>query len=175
MGKKEREIQLIKKYIKNVAKGWPAYTYGNIPKSLANNACSEYAGAAQYDDIIGLIDITIAGNAKKGMLFTTSRVYYNNGLFGSTGSVSYKQMCEDNAVPSGVLDVSYNKEALLELLAGLSEIAGDNFQSKINNINSSIDGFNQGVNSIVETLEKGADLMDSIMKIFGTSDDNSEN
>lgn len=32
MSKRERKKELIKKYIKNAAGGWSAYSYGNIPK-----------------------------------------------------------------------------------------------------------------------------------------------
>ena len=80
MSKRERKKELIKKYIKNAAGGWSAYSYGNIPKQLVKNACTSYAGAVQYDDVLGLIDITITGSGKKGMLFTSQRVYYDYGM-----------------------------------------------------------------------------------------------
>lgn len=168
MGKRERKIEVIKKYIKNVAGTWPAYSYGNIPRNLANNACSSYAGSIQYDDIIGLIDITVLGSGKKGMLFTLQKVYFDNGLLDKQGSISYKYIYEKGAVPPDVCGSSYNNQALVEVLSELARIEGENFESKMNNINSSIDSINHGVNTIVDTISKGADLLDSILNIFGS-------
>ena len=68
MGKRERKIEAVKEYIDGAAGTWPGYAYGNIPRNLATAACRSYAGAVQAEDIIGLIDITVLGNGKKGMV-----------------------------------------------------------------------------------------------------------
>lgn len=166
MGKRERKIGLIKKYIKNAAGNWNAYSYGNIPKQLVRNACSNYAGAVQYEDVLGLIDISVSGNGKKGMLFTPHKLYYDNGMLEKKGSVTYRQISDNGTVPSAVFGSAYNRQALLELLSGLSQIEGENFETKINDINSSIDSLNNGVQQLSDTFNKGMDLANSIFKLF---------
>lgn len=175
MSKRERKKELIKKYIKNAAGGWSAYSYGNIPKQLVRNACISYAGAVQYDDVLGLIDITITGSGKKGMLFTSQRVYYDNGMLENRGNVTYKQIADNGTIPGDVFGKAYNKQALLELLSGLSKIEGENFGSKMNDINSSIDSLNNGVQQISDTINKGMDLANAIIKLFDSGNESEDN
>ena len=131
MGKKEQKIGAIKRYISNVAGDWSSYSYGNIPKEKARNACSSYAGAVQPQQILGLIDISVTQNGKKGIIFTENRAYYDNGLFGERGYVSYKSVNENGTIPGGIFGASYNKQALKELISILSQIEGQNLQNSI--------------------------------------------
>ena len=129
MGKQDKKIAAIKKYIGNAAGDWPGYAYGNIPKEKARNACTSYAGTVGYGNILGLIDTTILGNGKKGILFTENKIYYDNGMLGSRGSVSYKSIYESGSIPSGLIDITYNTNALKELISMLACIEGESFQS----------------------------------------------
>lgn len=171
MGKRERKIAVIQKYLKNVAGNWESYTYGKIPKSIAINACSAYAGTVELTNILGLIDITIRGNGKKGLLFTEHKIYYDNGVLGANGSVSYKSVYDRGSMPSGLLDSTYNTQALKELVSILAGIEGE---TAIGEINNRIDNLNEGVQSVVEVIGKGADLINSVLSIFD-SDDSDEN
>lgn len=164
MGKRERKIAVIKKYIANAGGSWPGYAYGNIPKEKARNACNSYAGTVEYGDILGLIDITVLGNGKKGMLFTENMIYYDNGMLGNRGRISYKSMYDSDRMPSGLFDSAYNTNALKEMVAMLAHIEGESFQ---NSINGTIDGITQGAQDIADTIEKGKELFNTIKGLFG--------
>ena len=125
MGKRERKIEAVKKYIDGAAGAWSGYAYGKIPKSLATAACRSYAGAVQAEDIIGLIDITVSGNGKKGMIFTESNIYYDNGMLGDRGAVSYQKIHETGRIPGEVLSSTYNSNAMKELVSILANIEGE--------------------------------------------------
>lgn len=155
MGKREKKIEAIKKYIENVAKNYPAYTYGNIPSDKARNACNSYAGTIQPNDILGLIDITISNNGKKGLVFTEHKVYYDNGLFADRGSVSYKSVSEKGTIPNSLFGSAYNKQALIELVSLLSNIDAETFWGTIEeNINTA--------NEIVDVVEKIGDFFNRL-------------
>ena len=163
MGKLERKKAIIEKYISNAAGTWPAWSYGKIPSYKLKNACYEYVGAVEPSNILGLIDITISGNGKKGMVFTEHKVYFNNGLLGSRGSVSYQSIFENGSIPTEVLDVCYNTAALRELLNGLANIEGENVQDTINDIGNAV---NNGMNSVLNTINNVADTVDKAVGIF---------
>lgn len=163
MGKRERKIEAISKYISNVGGNWPAWSYGKIPKNKAQNACYEYAGAIEPKDILGLIDITVSGNGKKGMVFTESKVYFNNGFLENKGSVSYKKIHDSGVIPGEVFSVSYNTEALKELLSQLSYIEGENMQDTINDFGNAV---NQGINFVSDTIDNVTDTIDKVANLF---------
>lgn len=167
MGKREKKIEVIQKYISGVAGNWPAYTYGRIPNTLIRNACNSYAGAVQEENILGLIDITVFGNGKKGMMFAEHKIYYDNGMLGNRGCVSYAEIYNSGTIPGALFSASYNEIALKELVSLLVAIEGETLQDKVN---GAIDGIEQGLQSFTEVVEKGTELFDSFMKFFGEND-----
>lgn len=54
----------------------------NIPPKKLNNAISSYAPAVSADEVLALGDATIFGSAKKGLLMTKSKLYFNSGAKG---------------------------------------------------------------------------------------------
>ena len=155
MGKREKKIEAIKKYIGNISPNWPVYTYGSIPLGKARNACSSYAGAVQPKDILGLIDITITNNGKKGLLFTEHKVYYDNGFLESKGVVSYQSVSENGTIPNALLGTQYNKQALIELVSLLSKIDSETVLEKIE----------RGIDAGNELLDVGNNFLDAITKL----------
>lgn len=61
------------------------------------------------------------------------------------------------------------------MLSGLSQIEGENFGSKMNDINSSIDSLNNGVQQISDTINKGMDLANAIIKLFDSGNESEDN
>lgn len=165
MKKREKKIEAIRRYIENVGgTTWPGYPYGKIPSNIATNACYAYAGAVQPKDILGLVDITVMGNGKKGLLFTEYEVYYDNGMVAENGRVTYQEIYDSGKIPGSISGPAYNKQALIELLSILADIEGENIQDTIN---GTMDNLNEGLQSATQTVEKAMDLMDSILSLFG--------
>lgn len=163
MGKLERKKEVIEKYISKAGGNWSAWSYGNIPSLRLKNACYEYVGAVETSSILGLIDITVSGNGKKGMVFTEHKVYFNNGFLGSKGSVSYQSIYDDGFIPSEVLDSYYNTAALKELLSDLANIEGQSMQDTLNDWG---DAVNQGVDAVANTIDNVVNVIDKATDIF---------
>jgi hypothetical protein len=49
--------------------------YGSIPDKLVNNAIKAYASGADKSDVYLLVDTTIFGSAKEGLLVTSNTLY----------------------------------------------------------------------------------------------------
>ena len=163
MGKLERKKEVIEKYISKAGGNWPAWSYGKIPSLRLKNACYEYVGAVETSSILGLIDITVSGNGKKGMVFTEHKVYFNNGLLGSKGSVSYQSIFDDRSIPSEVLDSYYNTAALKELLSDLAHIEGQSMQNTLNDLDNAV---NQGMDTVANTIDNVVNVIDKATDIF---------
>lgn len=56
------------------------YMYPNMPMDKLNNALSSYAMGVNPQSVLALIDDTITGNAKNGMVITTDAIYAKSML-----------------------------------------------------------------------------------------------
>ncbi len=176
MSKKSRMIEVMNNYLKNVpsSSSWDTYTYGKIPRSLVSNACNSYAGAIQYDDVIGLVDTSVMSNGKKGLLFTEYKVYYNNGLLGYQGSISYQKIYDDGSMSTNIFDAAYNRQALKEVLSKLAYIRGETVQSTVQGINKDIDDLTNTVGSIIDTIDRLGSLWGSIKDAINSKNDDDD-
>ncbi len=70
MDKKERQIAIIKNKISSCVKTTSAevFCYGEIPLKRIQGAKSVYAYGADNGDILALIDTTVWGSGKRGMV-----------------------------------------------------------------------------------------------------------
>lgn len=114
--KRERKKRVIQRYLPNCYYDTSTYTYGNIPKSKINGACSTYAGSVDYEDVFGLIDETVFGSGKRGKLFTVDG-FYSDGL---NGLQKYIEGISFRSLPAG-----YNLTAMNEMLNKLYEIESE--------------------------------------------------
>lgn len=166
MNKREKKVAIIKNYIENISGSWPTYSYGMIPEVKAANACSTYAGAVHPKDVFGLVDTSISGNGKKGLLFTEYYIYYNNGFWGNQGKVSYKEVNESGTIPSALFDAAYNRQALIDLVSALAYIEGGTVQATINSLGNSIDGAADKVRSVSDTIDKAVGFVNALADLF---------
>lgn len=176
MGKRERKIEYIKNRINNVCSStYPKYVCGNIPKNLLQAACSEYAGAIQYQDALALVDTSILGNGKKGLVITEKKVYYNGGMLGKRGCITFKQITENGTIPGAIFSAGeYNQQALVELLAGLAQIESENLQTKIDGANKTMQDLNDTINAVGELVNQGKELFGAFAGLFGSDNKNNE-
>ncbi len=113
MGKLEKKIQIIKEYLPRCNSVYTCYTYGHIPRDKFNNACINYAGHVNYENALGMIDETVFGSGRKGMLFTDKGLYCSD----MDGILKYEEGRCFNYLPS-----SYNLTEVNEMLGKLYEI-----------------------------------------------------
>lgn len=77
MSKRTKKIRIITQWLDRCATTWNTYTYGNIPANIYRGACT-YAGMVDYEDVFGIIDETVFGSARKGVMFTEKGWYSSN-------------------------------------------------------------------------------------------------
>jgi hypothetical protein len=93
----------------------------NIPPNKLKNAISSYAPEISADEVLALGDATILGSAKKGLLMTRSKLYFNSG---ATGEVKWSEI-------QGARPLKGFAEAGLEITfktGDIVTIACDNFK-----------------------------------------------
>lgn len=163
MGKREKKIELIRKYIHNVSSS-STYAYGSIPSSVASNARISYGGSISNSDILGLVDTSITGSGKTGLIFTEHRVYYNNGMFGSRGYISYRDIMNTGKISGDIFSNDYNRQALIELLSRLAEIEGKDLGGTLEDVNKAIDGISKTMDDVEVLVNKGLDLLGRFLK-----------
>lgn len=108
-----KKMNVMRDYLQKSAPSCGCYVYGNIPHTKVINACNEYAGNIDYSEVIGLIDETVFGSAKRGFIFTFDGFYYN----GSVGITPYEK-----GVQFSQLSSLYNLDVFNSMLRKLEEI-----------------------------------------------------
>lgn len=77
MGKyHEEKIELIRKYLGDIATSTSYHIKGDIPSKKIDAAISKYAQGLDRATIIGLYDTTVFGSGKSGYIFTDDKIYY---------------------------------------------------------------------------------------------------
>lgn len=162
MGKRENKINAIREHIDNVS-NFTTYAYGSVPRSVAVNAIRSYGGAISPEDILGLVDTTITGNGRTGLIFTEYNIYYYNGVLTERGKYSYRDIAKNNGmIPSAIFDGTYNKQVLRELLKELAYIEGKDLTGTLDDINQSMDNAINTINEISDMVQKGFNFLDGL-------------
>lgn len=109
---------------------WPFIS----PKKLAN-ALAEFGGRENEDDVLVLVDNTVFGNAKDGLLLTRSALHVHNKMeppfhlkLHEIDDVEFKDgLLECKLVINGIYVFRSNmaKKASMELLAGMLAAVGE--------------------------------------------------
>jgi hypothetical protein len=167
---KEKMQQIIISDLPHACNGATGYVYGKIPRDKFINARDAYAGSyVDYDDVIGLIDDTVFGGARRGFLFTYDGYYYDgcdgmrkyNSTFNSLSSLynltnfnnMLKKLCEAcNESEGGLLD------SVLDLGKAL---LGDFINTAVEQASNEIaEQANQESEDLVEAFENFRDTLD---------------
>ena len=125
---------------------------------MATNASKSYGGAITTNNILGLVDTTVLGNGQKGLIFAEHCVYFNNGLLGSKGSISYREIAKTNKIPGDIFDPAYNRQALIDLLSLLADIEGKDLDGTITDLGKGLDE----IENIVNLFKRGKQIWDSL-------------
>lgn len=80
---------ILKEYIGKISSS--AYYCDDIPYKKLENAIASYATSVDASQVLALIDTTVGGSAKEGIIFTTSSMY-GNLFLGSKFEVAYKEI-----------------------------------------------------------------------------------
>lgn len=132
---------LLEEHLSFVCAAGDWYLQDDIPKKKLRGARESYVHYAEEETIIGLVDFTVLGSAKEGMIFTTEGIYYKE-MFGTARHVAYadirkieiiergKKECDDLLLiysnPEGTWDdkletLFINKQSFAELIKEIVE------------------------------------------------------
>lgn len=76
----EEKIEIMRKYLGNIANGFTYHIEGDIPSKKINNAIKKFASGIDRTSIIGFFDTTVMENGKNGYIFTDDKIYYLDTL-----------------------------------------------------------------------------------------------
>lgn len=160
MDKKEEKVQTVNENLEKCEMGYSkVYLQGSIPKKILRNACKGYADElfgkkVLQEDVIGLIDTSVKGNGKTGMLLTEEGVFYKS--FGeSAGYYSYKEIRKMGKVPK-ISDTDCNKREMMRLLSKLAAI--DDKRSLLDISESKMDEAMEAIDKLNKILDKLGDV-----------------
>lgn len=123
------------------------YVPGNIPMDKCVNAISAYARSVSTSEVIGLIDTSLWGNGKKGMLFTETGYYYTTDT--SSGHFKYSDGVTWNSF-SG-FNVSALNTMLKELHAADSNRGWDDTKETAGSlIGAFFEGLAEGLSDLID-------------------------
>ncbi|WP_180858427.1 hypothetical protein [Ligilactobacillus salivarius] len=80
MEKNKTKIEIMKKYLPQMATGFAWHIGGDISSKKIDNAIKKFASGLDPTTIIGFYDTSAMGNGKIGYIFTDEKVYYRETL-----------------------------------------------------------------------------------------------
>ena len=91
---KEQILSIVRKYKEQIYTGTsylPFYSYENIPEKNKKNLL-KLSSNLSYDDFVCMIDTSILGSSKEGLVFTLEGIYEHSGPFSGSYYVRYKDI-----------------------------------------------------------------------------------
>ena len=91
---KEQILSIVRKYKEQIYTGTsylPFYSYENIPEKNKRNLL-KFSRNLSYDDFVCMIDTSILGSSKEGLVFTLEGIYEHSGPFSGSYYVRYKDI-----------------------------------------------------------------------------------
>lgn len=142
------------------------YMYGGIPDQLLKNACMTYADhiyghSVRRGDVLGLIDSSVMGNGKVGVLFTEDGMFYKHRLK-KPGYISYRTIKKTEHIPDDIY-ANCNQLEIKKLIDGLVKIdMKDEWNNWAGTLNEKMDNFDDVIDNMTEIGEKVADFLERI-------------
>lgn len=157
MDKLEKKINIIRNKLNRcITSMYTCYTYGNIPYDKCRNAINAYAIGAQNEEVIGLIDETLFGSGRRGMLFTENGVYYTT----SSGNRFYKY--SDRVQFNWSSSSGYINSCLNAMMIELYNADKTSIIEKIDKLPDQVAFWDEKIKIWKETFETLGDLWNSI-------------
>lgn len=165
MANRERIITILRNQLRScIPSMYSIYVDENIPPNKCRNAINSYAPQITESDVIALVDETIFGSAKTGVLFTETGFYYNGGYKKYSDNVQFKNF--------------RNYDTVTKFNTMLSELyKADKHKSvsdRIDGANNTIDTIDQAIDKIKVGFNKVKKWYDFLESISSKEDDKNE-
>lgn len=80
-----------------LSSSYQAYYYDNLPDKVFYNAKKNYAGNVCKEDVLGLIDVSVFGSGKRGLLLSVEGIYYRKSS-SVAEYIAYKDIAKDTII-----------------------------------------------------------------------------
>lgn len=137
--------KILSQYGKDILESMSFYSMEDIPEKKLNNAISAYAESVEKTKVYALIDITLFGSAKEGMLFTNAGIYMKES-FGKPKYIAYADIVETRVTK---LEKEKDCDRVLEIILQNEEII------RIESIFFNKTSFKTLIDKIVELRDDG--------------------
>ncbi|SHJ25935.1 hypothetical protein SAMN02745163_01588 [Clostridium cavendishii DSM 21758] len=104
--------QILRSYGDKIVSAIEFYNFGEIPEKKLNNAIKTYANSVEQTKVYGLIDTTLLGSGKEGMLFTNAGIYIKEAF----EKVKYIQYSEIEDVIVTSLEKEKDSDRVIEII-----------------------------------------------------------
>ncbi|MBU5478559.1 hypothetical protein KQI69_05010 [Eubacterium sp. MSJ-13] len=125
------------------------YFYGNLTDKAFFAAKQSYAGKVNREMVLGMIDNTITGSAKNGLLLAVDGIYYKR-MLESPGYISYADAAENEKLLKMKLGDDFminNLNKMVKEIHAVDNLTLNEFLEKANekviNIDKTIDSVNE--------------------------------
>ena len=88
-----------------LSSSYQAYYYDNLPDKVFYKAKKNYAGNVCKEDVLGLIDVSVFGSGKIGLLLSVEGIYYRKSLRSVAEYIAYKDIAKDKDIVARKLGV----------------------------------------------------------------------
>lgn len=150
--KKQEKIEIVRRKINDCSKYTTdkVYYYGNISDKVFYRAKESYAKMLTKNEVLGLIDTSITGNGKVGMILTEKGIHYKD-ILENPGYISYDDIIVNEKLLDSKLGDKYNLRSLKNMI---KEITAVDCMS----VDELLDSVEQGMEYIDMIYEKGKEL-----------------
>lgn len=110
--------EILEQYGKDILESMSFYSMEEIPEKKLNNAIGAYAESVEKTKVYALVDTTLFGSAKEGMIFTNAGIYMKES-FGKPKYIAYADIVETKVTK---LDKEKDCDRVLEVTLQNEEI-----------------------------------------------------
>lgn len=161
----QKKRDIVKREIDNCAKYTTdrTYFYGNLTDKAFFAAKQNYAGKVNREMVLGMIDNTITGNAKNGLLFAVDGIYYKR-LMESPGYISYSDAAQNNRLLSAKLGEDFNIRCISKIVNKIDAVDNLTLNEVLEKANEKVMDLDKTIDSVNEVLSTAQGLFNKWFK-----------
>ena len=146
-----------------LSSSYQAYYYDNLPDKVFYKAKKNYAGNVCKEDVLGLIDVSVFGSGKIGLLLSVEGIYYRKSLRSVAEYIAYKDIAKDKDIVARKLGDVCNAKKLSEMVKKIMAVDRYTPDELIDKINDTVTQTDIVVHRVKETAETVMNVLECWM------------
>lgn len=145
-----------------LSSSYQAYYYDNLPDKVFYNAKKKYAGNVCKEDVLGLIDVSVFGSGKIGLLLSVEGIYYRKSS-SVAEYIAYKDIAKDKYIVARKLGDVCNAKKLSEMVKKIMAVDRYTPDELIDKINDTVTQTDIAAHRVKETVETVMNVLEGWM------------